>query len=120
MVFEGAITPKKVHIMCNVIDRDNVQKTKQMCLMLKQGVTIYIHDSNVEKHVIKLSLDWLIGHINNCCRRLSKILWFVSGEQINYLLKLKTEENNIDLWDTDKSQYILKQLSLTMVKTFHH
>ena len=86
MVFEGAlITPKKVHIMCNVIDRDNVQKTKQMCLTLKQGITIYIHvhNSNVEKRGQTTCLDWLIGHINNCCRRLSKILRFVSGEQIN-------------------------------------
>jgi len=41
--------------------------------------------------------------IKNYWARLSKILWFISGEEINYLLKPKTEANN--LRDTDKSQY---------------
>ena len=42
---------------------------------------------------------------NNYWTRLSKLIsWFVSGEQIIYLPKLKAEANNIDLRATDKSQ----------------
>jgi len=61
--------PPKRCILCAMFFRDNVQQTKQMCLTLKQGITIYIHNSNVEKHVVKLSLDW---HINNCRRRFQR------------------------------------------------
>ena len=44
--------------------------------------------------------------IDNYWTWLSKISWFVSGEQINYLPKPKAEASNItDLRDTDKSRY---------------
>ena len=44
--------------------------------------------------------------INNYWTRLSKISWFVSDEQINYLPKPKAEASNItDLRNTDKSRY---------------
>ena len=43
--------------------------------------------------------------INNYWARLSKMSWFVSGKQINYLPKPKAEAIIIDLRDTDKSLY---------------
>ena len=41
--------------------------------------------------------------INNYWSRLSK-MWFVSGEEINYLQTRRLMQV-IDLWDTDKSRY---------------
>jgi hypothetical protein len=41
-------------------------------------------------------------------KRLSKILWFVGGGQINYLPKLKVEANIIDLRATNKSRYLAR------------
>ena len=58
--------------------------------------------------VMHLFFFWWGGGqiIDNYWTRLSKISWFVSGEQINYLPKPKAEASNItDLRDTDKSRY---------------
>ena len=50
----------------------------------------------VNIHHYSPPLRWII---NNYLTRLSKISWFVSGEQINYCYQI------IDLRDTDKSRY---------------
>ena len=41
-----------------------------------------------------LGMGGRIQIFNNCFTSLRKILWFVSHEQVNYLLKLKTEVSN--------------------------
>ena len=62
--------------------------------------------------------------ISNYWTRLSKILWFVSGEQI-IICRSQRLRQIIDLWDNDKSQYfaitefnicfIIRSLSLFLI-----
>ena len=63
------------------------------------------------KGILPLQMKWVLiislrGKIinNNYWMRLSKISWFVGGEQINYLLNQRLSQI-IDLRDTDKSWY---------------